>query len=106
MITSYLTDEITIVTVTVDTKGVVTESESSTIKARVEDTNELIRDSKGKEVKANMNIFLSQRTLNYQDKVKIKKKNGRNFIQPDKKWEIKKINYQNMFKNRYLELVV
>jgi hypothetical protein len=106
MIDSYTTDIIRIITSTYDNDDVETQSESGDIKARVEDTNELIKDVDGKETKGNMSIWLSQRDVSYLDKVKVKTKLGQTFSQPDKEFIIKKITNLNMFETQYLELII
>lgn len=107
MIESYTTDLIKIITTEYDEFGAITESESDNINARIEDTNELIRDVNGKEIKANMVIIFDyDKEIKYQDKSKIVKKNGNEYNQPDKKWEIKKKESLGMFAKTHYEVYI
>jgi phage pi2 protein 07 len=96
MISNYLTDLIDIIQITYDKYGVSTETPILNINARVEDTNVMVSDSEGKEVNARMLIMIEPREIQPQWKVKIKKKNGRTYYQPDKKWEILSFEQSNM----------
>jgi hypothetical protein len=106
-INSYLTDIIRIIRIDTDKWGKITKTESSNIKCRVEDMNKLVTDSTGQEVYGEMEILFDYaETVEYADKIKIIKKNGINYQQPDKEWLIKKISQVAMFKAQYKYLVV
>lgn len=107
MIKSYLTDRIVLVAVTHNEWGVITETELPEERARVEDINKLILDGDGKEVVGDMRIFLKDdSSIDYGYKIKIKKKNGIAFDQPDKQFQIKKISKLGMFKRRFIQVIV
>lgn len=77
MIDIYLTDTITIVTISSDEWGVITKTETTGIKARVEDVNILVKDKEGKEVFSNTYITIGKdAVLSYESKIKITTKNG------------------------------
>jgi hypothetical protein len=106
MFDSYCTDIIRIIPVSYDSKGVITEgTESDDIPARVEDANRLLRDDEGKEVMPNMLVaFDFDNTINKMYKIKIKKKYGVDYFQPDKKWEIKRLEKWGMFSSSHVEV--
>jgi hypothetical protein len=106
-INSYFTDQVVVVSVTVNQWGVITEADNAQEAARVEDYNRLILDSNGKEVMGNILIFLDKNsTIKTGDKIKLKTKNGIAYEQPDKKFQIKKINAAGMFKKKFIEIIV
>jgi hypothetical protein len=105
MIDSYTTDIIRIVDVSQDKYGAGTDTESADINARVEDTNELIRDFNGKEVMPKMLIIFDyDNDIEPFWKIKVRKKNGVDFQQPDKLWEIQKIESLGMFSKTHYEI--
>lgn len=107
MIEIYMTDIIKIIEVTHDKFGVVTEQESENVPARIEDTNSLIRNIQGQEVMPNMLImFEYENEIKPTYKVKIKKKNGIEYDQPDKKWQIMKYEKTGMFKRSHVEAFI
>ena len=92
MITPFLIDRIDIISRSVDVNGVPTDSSETGISARVEDYNQMLRDTDGNEVVGSMLIMLEPDTdIEYEDFIKIKKKNGVSYDLPDKEWAIKKI---------------
>jgi hypothetical protein len=106
-ISSYFTDIIRIVNVSTDKYGQKTQTESSDIKCRIEDKNELMTDNNGQEVFGEMEvIFGYDENFTYADKIKIIKKAGVDYQQPDKLWLIKKISQQSMFRAQYKYLVI
>jgi hypothetical protein len=107
MINSYLTDKIRIVTTTYTQNGAESSTDSSDIKARVEDINDLVLDSDGKEVLGNMLIICNKDiTVASTNKVKIRKKHGLDYEMPDKKFQIKRISSYGMFKKKMYEIIV
>jgi hypothetical protein len=107
MISSYFTDVIRTITVSTDINGVKTQTESADLNCRVEDINELIKDDKGQEVMGDMCIFLKDTiTLNFGDKIIIKKKSGTTYNQPNKKFVVKKRSIRAMFNSKYLEVII
>lgn len=98
----YFTDEITRIAVTIDNYDVITESESDPIACRIKDNNKLIIDNQGQEVVGELLILYNKSyTFNYGDKVKIKKRWGNPYKQPDKKFIIKKIGERGGFQKEY-----
>lgn len=92
MITPFLIDEIEIVSRSMDEDGVETNSSQTGISARVEDYNKMIRDKNGQEVVGEMLIITeSDEDIEYEDQIKITKKNGITYDRPNKKWAIKKM---------------
>lgn len=107
MFNSYATDIIRVIETSYDTNGVLTETESADIKARIEDANQLIRDFEGKEVMPNgLIMFKYDKEIEPFWKIKIRKKHGVDFDQKDKKWEIKKIEELGMFKRTHNEVYI
>ena len=107
MISNYLTDEITIVDVKVDEWGSVTETPTTGVKARVEDTNKLLLNKEGKEVMGSMTVFLKDtETIKYGDKIIITKKHGNDYEQPEKKFQIIKITHYGMFSKKMIEIEI
>lgn len=87
----FYIDSIVLIDIKTDEDGVKTEYESIPVKARVEDFNQLITDDRGQETRADMIIFTETTLLTeFTDKVKILKKAGADFYDPNKKWLIKK----------------
>lgn len=92
MITPYLIDEIEIVSREVDENGVPTDSSETGVIARVEDYNQMIRDKNGQEMVGDMLIITKpDEDIEYEDLIKIKKKNGVAYDRPNKTWSIKKM---------------
>ena len=105
MFNSYATDIIRIVEYRYDSKGVSKSIESSDIKARIEDANNLIRDYEGKEVMPNgLVMFKYDKDIEYTWKIKIKEKNGVVYEDPDREWEIKKIETLGLRKKTHKEV--
>jgi len=106
MFRSYSTDIIRVVSRTYDGDGVlISEIESSDLRARVEDANILIRDVDGKEVMPSMFImFKYDGDLKYVDTILVKTKHGDEFMQPEKEWEIKKIEKLGMRRKTHMEV--
>ena len=103
----FYTDEIVLIDVITDENGVKTEYESAPQIARVEDFNKLVTDNRGQEVMADMIIFTSTALMTqYTDKIKILKKSGNDFDQPNKKWLIKKKPNLHLFSAHHKEIYV
>jgi lipid A disaccharide synthetase len=103
----FFTDQIVLIDVTTDENNVKEEYESAPQIARVEDFNQLITDSRGQEVKANMVIFTNTTLLTkYTDKIRILKKSGEDFDQSDKKWLIKKKPNLHLFSAHHKEIYI
>lgn len=98
IIDSYLKDIITIVLVSKDINGVETETETTGVKCRIEDTNELVKNESGQEVVASMKIFITPgTTITYHNKIKIGTKAGVATLTPDKLYSIKKLGKRQGF---------
>jgi hypothetical protein len=107
MISSYTTDIIRIIEIEYDANGVLSKTESGDIEARVEDTNNLIRNIDGKEVMPNMLlIFDYENEINPQWKIKVRRKHGSAYYQPDKEWEIMKFENLGMFSKTHNEVFI
>jgi len=92
MINSYLTDTITIITSSLDEWGKETTTEQTDINAKIEDTNKIITDGKGKEVVGNMFLLVEKTaTLTYNSRIKIITKGGEATLVPNKEFIIKKL---------------
>ena len=103
----YFTDTIVIVSTVFSEWGIITETEGDEEAARVEDFNDYVMDTNGKEVFSSMTIFLKKdSTVKPGDKIKIKTKNGIAFNQPDKLFQIKRMSAFGMFKKKYIEINV
>jgi len=68
MINAYLTDTITIQTVTLDTWGTATKV-STTAKARFEFRTKLVRNIAGEQVISTAKVYLPIMTITHQDKI-------------------------------------
>jgi len=107
MITPFLIDEIDIISRSIDVNGVPTDSSETGISARVEDYNQMLRDTDGNEVVGSMLIMLEPNTdIEYEDFIKIKKKNGISYDLPDKEWSIKKIENVAGFSSSHKEVYI
>jgi hypothetical protein len=101
----FFQDKIIIVSVEIDDNGVVTETQSDEINARVEDYNKLIIDSKGQETLAAMIIFLDpEHVVNNEDKIIVVNKDGVTYPYSTKKWKIKKSPVIHGFNAHHREL--
>lgn len=107
MFDMYETDIIRIIAVTHDSKGVATTVESGDIPARIEDTNQLIRDDEGKEVMPNMLVMFDyDNDVDSTFRIKIRQKKGIAYYQPNKEWEIKKFENLGMFGRTHIEVYI
>lgn len=107
MIDVYLTDIIKIITVQYDKYGNFSEIESGNIPARVEEYNKLVTNNEGAEVMANSLIMIkSNNDITFGDKIKIIKKNGKDFLLRDKLWTIKNIFNASGFTESYIEVYI
>lgn len=107
MINMYLTDEITIVRRAFDENGVKTDTETTGIKARVEDYNKMIRDIDGNEMMGSQLIITDNAIdIVYEDLIKITKKNGIAYDLPNKEFAIKKIENAHGFVNSHKEIYI
>jgi hypothetical protein len=89
MIGLYLTDTVKLIHVVRDNKGVITETEEAAQSARVKDTNKLVIDKNGNEVRGSMEILLKYpQTVDENGKVKVITKYGAPYTHPDKKFKI------------------
>ena len=105
MIDIYYTDIIDIESITTDDWGVKTDTTFSDIPCRIEDLNRLIVNDMGQEVMADILIMLDPaQTLNYGDKIIIKKKNGVAYKQPDKKFIVHKQGIMSNLMQQYNEV--
>jgi hypothetical protein len=102
---SFLTDEISIISVTTDINGVITESLPNTVKARISEKNRLILDLNGKEVTSEIKIILdSSVSIKYQDKIIIKKLCGSVYLLNTKQWQIKQISTGHLYESDHTEI--
>ena len=107
MFSNYCTDIVKMIWVTHNSKGVKTKIISEDIPARIEDTNQLIRNNEGKEVMPNMLIMLDyefQPDTTYM--MIIKQKHGQTYYQPNKEWEIKKFDTLGLFGKTHIEVYI
>jgi hypothetical protein len=105
MIGMYLTDEITIVRRTFDINGVPTDSSTTGIKARVEDYNKMLRDINGNEVIGSMLVITDYSDdINYEDLIKVTKKNGVAYELDEKEFAILKIENADGFMKSHKEI--
>ena len=92
MIGMYLTDIIDIIHVSRDEYGASTETIETDVKARIEDTNAVVKGLNGKELVANAHIIaISSQVITYEDKIRMKKITNSSFLIDQKKCEIKKL---------------
>ena len=90
LIDQYFTDEIDIVSISQDKYGVITESVTSGVSARIEYKNQLIKDINGKEIASSAVVLCkSDVSIKYADLIKLKKVNGSAIQESDKKMGIK-----------------
>ncbi len=107
MISNYFTDEITIVKNSFDLNGVPTFSETTGIKAKVEDYNKMLRDVNGQEVIGGMIIFAcTDANIDYEDSIKISKKNGVAYDLNNKKFSILKLENVDGFLKSHKEIII
>lgn len=92
MINMYLTDEMTVITVTHDKWGVSTTTEVTGVACRVEDEHRLLKNREGQEVVSNCYIAADPDVdIKYESRIKITKRNGKAYELPNKQWAIMKI---------------
>jgi len=107
MIESYLTDKIKFVRESKDEWGVITETTTAEIDARVEDSNRVILDANGNEVASVMLVMVTNaQVVNYEDKIIISKKFGVDYPYKTQKWKIKGIAQVGGFTAEYIEVYV
>jgi hypothetical protein len=88
----YMTDAIKIITCTRDKNGVITETPSTEIPARIKNSNRLVMNSKGQEVVGYATIMIEKdNAVKYDDKIQIIKRWGTDIDTKDKKYIINKI---------------
>lgn len=105
MIEMYLTDRINIIVQTYDQDGVMTETTQSNVKARIEDTNELVKDINGKEVVSNALILVDPKaTITYESRIQMVKRNGVDTQIKDKKFAIITLEKAHGFSNSHWEV--
>ena len=107
MINDYFTDIVKIVSVKTDRFGATTETESADLSAKVFDKCKMMLGKDGREVMPSMKIYLDKSAAVYDgDKIKIVKKNGNDYKQPEKLWQIITIidagGFEDMFKAVYV----
>lgn len=103
----FYMDEIIIVNYTTDDNGVKTTHESEPISARVEDFNNLITDDRGQEVMADMLIFCeTDINVTHEDYIKVTRKGGQSFYDPDYEWKVKKCPNIHNFKTHHKEIYI
>lgn len=89
---TYFTDAVKIISCSTDKYGVLTETESNKINARIKDNNRLVMNSQGKEVVGSMTIMIDKKfAINYGDKIKVVKRWGVDYGLKDKQFIIHKI---------------
>jgi hypothetical protein len=92
MISILLTDEIDIVHISTDEWGTSTKTTTPGIRARVEDTNRVIKGRDGKELTAEMHILVDPSvTITYEDRIMVKKIAKYVTLISQKECEIKKL---------------
>lgn len=107
MINNYMTDEVTKVRRSFDINGVPTNTFTTGIKARVEDYNKMIRNINGQEVIGKMLIMVDDsEDFNYEDLVKITKKNGVAYEIPTKEFAILSIQNVDGFMKSHKEIII
>lgn len=107
MIETYFTDEITLITDSFDEWGVKTSTETTGVKARVEDNNRIIKDLQGREVKPDMMVLCgSDNNITNQTRIKVTIKGGVAYDLPNKEWDIKKKGIQTGFTKSHWEIML
>lgn len=107
MINNYLTDEITIIRRSFDSNGVPTNSTTSGIKARVEDFNKILININGVEMTGNLLIITDDsEDINYEDFIKISKKNGITYENNNKEFPVLKIENVAGFMGSHKEIYI
>jgi hypothetical protein len=107
MIGMYLTDIIDIIHVSRDEYGVSTETIETGVKARIEDTNAVVKGFNGKEVVANAHIIAEpSQVITYEDKIRMVKITDSSFLIDQKKCEIKKLSRSHGFDLSHWEIWV
>jgi len=105
LIDAYLTDRIDIISTAIDINGVEVESAALNISARVEDKNKLIKSENGKEVYGNTLIILNPDIdIEYNDKIRITKRNGVATQNPGKKFTIMQLSKPHGFAKSHIEV--
>ena len=98
LVGTYLTDTVDIKTVAVDKWGVVSSSIIEGVKARIEDKNQLVKNSEGQEVMSNTFLMLpSDIVLSYQTQFRLKTRNGESIEQNERWHAIKSMGKQHGF---------
>lgn len=108
IIESYLTDLITIITLTRDKWGTRTESSTTGIKARVELENKFVKNDRGEEIMGKgLIIFQSNQTITYENRIKIEKINGIAYNRQDKEFSILQISPPSHgFESTHYEVII
>jgi peroxiredoxin len=107
MITAYLTDIVKLENITTDKYGVKTKSLSDEKPARVLDTNRLIINSQGQEVRGSMKITMEYpQTIDENGNVYVIYKNGKPYEHATKAFKIISVVSRAGFTMAYLEIVV
>lgn len=107
MINNYLMDEITVIRREFDVNGSPTDTETTGIKARVEDYNKMIRDKNGNEVFGNMVIITDDsEDILYEDLIKIDKKYGTTYDLNEKEFAILKMENTGGFISSHKEIYI
>lgn len=70
MIQAYFTDSVTIITPTLDTFGDESSTAETTVRARITEKNQIVRDFKGAEVISQAEIMIANRTLDNKARIK------------------------------------
>jgi len=102
-----MTDEITVIRRKFDINGVPTDTTTIGVPARIEDYNKMVRDINGQEVIGNQLIFVDDsKDVNYEDLIKITKKNGKAYELSNKEFAILKVENVAGFMDSHKEIYI
>lgn len=102
----YFCDLIDIIDYPINAHGIPgTPLKQENIKARIEDTNKIVKNQNGEEMTANTFLMVDQEAnINYESKIKLKKKNNNELEIKDKEFAILKVGKETGFIDSHWEV--
>jgi MoaA/NifB/PqqE/SkfB family radical SAM enzyme len=102
----FFTDLIDIVRISTDINGAETRTTLSNVPAKVEDKVKVIKNAKGEDIMSSFFIALDSSTLiDYNDRIKIIKRNGIEWPQSSKEWSILSLSNVGGFSAHHMEVI-
>ena len=102
----FMTDLIDIIRISTDINGADTRTTVSNVPAKVEDMVKVIKGPNGQDIMSSFGILLDSSTLiDYNDKIKIIKRCGKDWPQPQKEWSILSLANAQGFSSHHMEVI-